>query len=258
MYDQLEADLHDTFWAAEGASAELPLIEKFLGQYPGTSLELGCGSGRLLLPLLGEGFFMEGLDNSADMLRLCRAQLGDMDPVLHHASMVDFQTGTTYGAITIPAFTLQFLPPQTIPDLLTNIQHHLHPGGGLYITTFIPWAEITGELNEGEWFLDQETRLPNGHAARCHTRFQIKRLSQELIREHRYEIRTDDGKLIQSSTSSHHLHWYWPREMDKLLGEAGFTIEQTLGDFDPDSACDENSQIITLMARANDEESVDY
>ena len=52
MYDQLEAKLHDLFWAAEGQSEELALIEEFLQQYAGTALELGCGSGRLLTPLL--------------------------------------------------------------------------------------------------------------------------------------------------------------------------------------------------------------
>ncbi len=258
MYDQLEATLHDAFWAAEGASAELPLLESFLGQFPGTSLELGCGSGRLLLPLLRAGYFVEGLDNSADMLGLCRAQTGDLEPVLHQSSMVDFQTGSTYGAITIPAFTLQLLPPAVIPGLLSNINQHLHPGGGLYLTTFIPWAEITGELEEDQWFLDQETRLPDGNTARCHTRFQIKRLSQQLTREHRYEILTNEGQVIDSSTSTHHLHWYWPREMGKLLEEAGFTRVRTIGDFDPDCACDENSQIVTVIARSSDEEPADY
>jgi SAM-dependent methyltransferase len=258
MYDQLEATLHDTFWAAEGASAELPLLELFLGQFPGTSLELGCGSGRLLLPLLRDGYFMEGLDNSADMLKLCRAQTGDLEPILHHGSMVDFKTGSTYGAITIPAFTLQLLSPGAIPELLSNIHQHLHPGGGFYLTTFIPWAEITGELEEGEWFLDQETQLPDGNTARCHTRFQIKRLSQVLTREHRYEILSPSNKVLETSTSTHHLTWYWPREMRKLLDDAGFTIAQTIGDFDPDHPCDDNSQIVTVIASRNDDELPAY
>ena len=37
------------------------------------------------------------------------------------------------------------------------------PGGGLYLSTFIPWAEITGELEEGSWYLDQEATTPEGN-----------------------------------------------------------------------------------------------
>lgn len=258
MYDKLEAALHDIFWAAEGRSAELPLIKKFLQQYPGTALELGCGSGRLLLPLLRDGYLLEGLDNSEDMLSLCRAQARDLDPVLYQASMTDFQTGTLYGAITIPAFTLQMLAYESIPSTLSNIYQHLHPGGGLYFTHFIPWAEITGELEEGVWFLDQETKLTNGNIARCHTRFEIMRLSQKLIREHRYEVVSPNNKLLETSESTHHLTWYWPRETSELLRQSGFAVDQTMGDFDPRQPCDQNSQMITTIARRADEEQDGY
>lgn len=250
MYDKLEATLHDTFWEAEGISAELPMLEKFLQQFPGTALELGCGSGRLLRPLIENGYFMEGLDNSDDMLKLCREQAGDSEPVLHHASMDDFQTGSIYGAITIPAFTLQLLPFEKVPTILANIYQHLHPGGGLYFTTFIPWAEITGELEEGKWFLDQETNLPDGTIARCHTQFEIRRLSQQLTRKHRYEIVSAENKVLESNDSTHHLTWFWPREIEKFLLEAGFTITQVIGDFDGDNPCDDNSQIVTTIATA--------
>ncbi|MCP5536987.1 MAG: class I SAM-dependent methyltransferase [Akkermansiaceae bacterium] len=254
MYDQLEARLHDVFWAAEGDNAELPLIKGFLQQYAGSALELGCGSGRILLPLLADGYLMEGLDNSEDMLRLCRESAGDFSPVLHHAGMEDFRTGSVYGAVTIPAFTLQLLPPDTIAEVFANIRDHLHPGGGLYLTTFIPWAELTGELEEGVWFLDQETELPDGNTAQCHTRFYIKRLSQELLREHRYQILSPAGEVLESSDSVHKLTWFWPREIGKILTDAGFSTQQIIGDFTAGEPCDDNSQMITVIARRHDDE----
>ena len=255
MYAQLEASLHDLFWAAEGKNAELPLIEKFLQQYPGSALELGCGSGRLLLPLLEKGYLLEGLDNSDDMLKLCREKTGDLDPVLHQAGIEDFQTGVIYGAIIIPAFTLQLLPQDKLSAALANIHQHIQPGGGFYLTTFIPWAEITGDLEEGRWFLDQETTMPGGHIARCHTRFEIQRLSQKLTREHRYEIVSADAQILETSTSKHALTWYWPREMNRLLQHAGFTVQQVIGNFTADSPCDDNSQIVTVFASLDDDVS---
>ena len=253
MYDELEARLHDLFWAAEGESAELPLITNFLGNYPGTALELGCGSGRLLLPLLEAGFLIEGLDNSSKMLELCRKLTQQHEPVLHQAGIEDFKTGSVYGAITIPAFTLQLLCPEKLSTALANIYQHLHPGGGLYLTTFIPWAEITGQLEEDCWFLDQEAVMPDGNIARCHTRFAIKRIPQTLQREHRYEIVTPDDQVLETSSSTQELSWYWPGEMQMHLENAGFAVHEVIGDFAPDMSLDDDSQIITIFASQNDD-----
>lgn len=252
MYNGLEATLHDAFWEAEEAEAELELLEKFLAAHPGTALELGCGSGRLLLPLLEMGYLVEGLDNSADMLDLCRKNSGAHEPVLHRCSIQGFETGAVYAAVAVPAFTLQLLDYAEIPEVLANIRRHLHPGGGLYITTFIPWAEITGELEEREEYPDHETYFPDGRSARCFTRFRIKRASQQLVREHRYELLSADGKLLDQGTSTHRLTWFWPREMEKLLADAGFSVVSTRGDFHADSPMDEDSQIITVTARRAD------
>lgn len=260
MYDQLEATLHDIFWAAEGSDAELPLIEDFLKRFSGTALELGCGSGRLLIPLRDAGYLIEGLDNAPEMLDLCRQKPGGEDLILHQAGMEDFDTGAKYGAITIPAFTLQLIPFELIPDVLENIRRHLQPDGGLYFTTFIPWAEIAGELEEDQWYCDQEAKLDNGNIARCHTRFQIQRLSQQLTREHRYEITSPKGvigkkgKVLESSESTHSLTWLWPRELTMLLHHAGFEVKQMVSDFDSTSDFDNNGQIITVMAQLRDDD----
>lgn len=248
MYDLLEAKLHDLFWSTEDQSEELSLLEGFLKKYPGTALELGCGSGRLLIALLEKGFLIEGLDNSQDMLRLCRDRAHHLNPVLHHAGIEDFDTGSTYGAIAIPAFTLQLIEPEKISSILTNIHQHLHADGGLYFSIFIPWAELTGELEEGAWFLDQEAMTPEGHSARCYTRFQIRRISQILSRDHRYEILDKNNNLLEKSESTQVLTWYWQREINLLLQQAGFTVRQVIGDFDASLPSDDNCQLLTVIA----------
>jgi SAM-dependent methyltransferase len=40
----------------------------------GVALEIGCGTGRLLVPFLREGLAVEGLDASEEMLAICRAK----------------------------------------------------------------------------------------------------------------------------------------------------------------------------------------
>ena len=71
-YLSLEAELHDAFWAAEDDGSEIRLMADFLKTHPGPALEIGCGSGRLILPLIATGFDVEGLELSTDMLEICR------------------------------------------------------------------------------------------------------------------------------------------------------------------------------------------
>jgi hypothetical protein len=80
------------------------------------------------------------------------------------------------------------------------------------------------------------------------------RLSQKLIREHRYEVVSPGNKVLDTSESTHHLTWFWPREINEMLQQSGFTIDQTIGNFDFDHPCDDNSQIITIIASRSSEE----
>ncbi len=58
-YHSLEAELHDAFWEADDDGSEVRLMAEFLKKHPGTALEIGSGSGRLMFPLLEMGFDVE-------------------------------------------------------------------------------------------------------------------------------------------------------------------------------------------------------
>ena len=89
MYKDLEAKLHDVFWNAEAPDVELGLIREFLEGRGGKSLEIGCGSGRILLPLREAGFEVDGNDVSRDMLDLLEAAEGGDVPELFHGVTLD-------------------------------------------------------------------------------------------------------------------------------------------------------------------------
>ncbi|MBK1792818.1 class I SAM-dependent methyltransferase [Persicirhabdus sediminis] len=252
MYASLEATLHDAFWAAEDENSELALIEQFLASRPGSTLELGCGSGRLLLPLIESGIDIEGLDSSADMLRLCKAaaKKQKLTPKLHRGKIETLDLKKKYTNVLIPAFTLQLVDLPSIPSALETIREHMEEGGGLYLTTFIPWAELTDDVEEGKWFTDKEINFDEKHKATCQTRHFIQRIPQILEREHRYEIKNDKGKVIESHDSLQTLTWFWQRELHLLLASAGFRVEETIGDFQPNTPLDNDASILTTIAYA--------
>jgi SAM-dependent methyltransferase len=248
-YTSLEALLHDAFWAGEGDPAELPLLDQLLREHPGPALEIGCGSGRLLLPLLQTGHDVEGLELSPDMLALCReaaAALG-LDPLLHEGDMSVFDPGKTYASLLLPAFTLQLAPDPAAA--LGHFRSLLDPGGVIYLSVFIPFAELHRELPEGEWYDDHRTTLPDGRAASVETRHRLDRKARVLDREHRYRLFRVDGSLEAEHTSTQTLRWFTARQLRGLLAKAGFEPLHAIADFDPEIPVDDEAQVITVVAR---------
>ncbi len=231
-YLSLEASLHDAFWASSDDGSEIALMADFLRKHAGPALEMGAGSGRLLFPLRDAGFPIEGVELSHDMLAMT-AERGHPPPI-HHGDMSDWHDGRVFSAILAPAFTLQLAR-----DPSATLRHWhslLAPGGGLYLTVFMPYAELFGDLAENEWYHDHSCELPDGTPALLETRHRLDRKNQLLHREHRYS--TGGG-----SPATHHstqtLHWFEHRQLLSLLANEGFRHELTFLDFDPAKVADD-------------------
>jgi SAM-dependent methyltransferase len=246
-YSSLEATLHDVFWASEGSSLELPLLREFLNEHPGRSLEIGCGSGRLLLPLLDEGFIVEGLELSQEMLDLCRQRSNHAALILHHGNMDDWQTPQLYDSLMLPAFTLQLSRDPVAA--LQRFAAMLADQGSIYFSTFTPLAEILCELPENQWYADHQTLLDDGTLASIHTMHQIDREKQLLHRQHRYEIHTAEEEVKATHESTQQLHWFTREQLKAHLKAAGFVIEKQYPNFKPNRKSLAQAQILSTIAR---------
>ncbi|MGE5602523.1 MAG: class I SAM-dependent methyltransferase, partial [Nitrososphaerales archaeon] len=54
---------------------DLPMLHALAQRAHGPLLELGCGTGRALVPLAQAGFEIDGVDSSPEMLRIARAKV---------------------------------------------------------------------------------------------------------------------------------------------------------------------------------------
>ena len=244
-YQSLEARLHDVFWATEGPPVELPLLRSFLEIHLGPSLEIGCGSGRLLYPLIEAGFSVEGLELSADMIQLCREH--PTPATIHHGNMDQWQAPQRYASLLVPAFTLQLSqdPAAALKHFATMLQDR----GMIYLSTFTPLAEILGDLPENTWYPDHQTLLPDGSLAVLHTLHRVDREQQLLERSHRYEIHDSSGQCLSSHESQQRIHWITREQLKRMLTAAGFEIVQQYADFKPSRKSLKQAQIISTIAR---------
>lgn len=107
---------------------------EMIKQYGQPVLDVGCGTGRLLLDYLAQGIDIEGVDNSPEMLEICRRKARQMgwQPVLYEQYMEALALPRLYKTILVPSSSLQLvIEPEMAKLAVKNLADHLAPGGAL-------------------------------------------------------------------------------------------------------------------------------
>lgn len=141
---------------------ELNFYKQFLDKSK-LILEPMCGSGRLLIPLMQEGYQIHGVDNSTPMLENCRkrAVAFGLQPTLFEASIETMTLPDQYHLMLIPLGSFQLLYPRSAAfNALQNLKKHLHVGGKLILDLFVPWDALC--KNNEEEFTEKEVHIPDG------------------------------------------------------------------------------------------------
>ena len=115
-------------------------------------LDVGCGTGRLLLHLMHQGIDVDGIDNSPEMLALLRkkADRFGMKPNVYQQQMERLSLPRQYQMILVPSSSFQLLlDPAVPPGTLRRFYEHLLPGGTLVMPFMTLWKP--GDPFETEW-----------------------------------------------------------------------------------------------------------
>ncbi len=199
----------------------------------GTVLEVGCGTGRILLPIACAGCSITGIDGSKQMLERCRAKLAAEPPAVQgrvrlvHHEMRDLALGATYSLIIAPFRVAQHLT--TIDDqlrFLAVIARHLGPNGRFVFDVFNPYFAKLVEADGIEREDTPEQRLPDGRTFRRAWRVaRVRWVDQVSESELIYYV--DGTRYVQAFE----MRWYLAAELRHLLARAGFRVREMYGDF---------------------------
>ena len=249
-YGDIWADLYDPvhdmtedipFWVEEAVSSGGPV------------LELGCGTGRVAIPVAQAGVSVVGLDNSASMLKQARAKarrLGLTTDVLKfvRGEMQEFSLGDGFALAIIPYRSFQAL--LSIADqqqALASIKAHLAPGGRLIFDLWVPDADQLA-ADASMPFLDRETTDPEtGRKYLVWHRDQYDTLNQILYGHAIVEELDPRGVVVRKvykDFTSRYLHRF---EVQHLLEATGYRVTDVYGGFNRDPL-DETSDEMVLVA----------
>ena len=231
-------------------------------------LELGCGTGRVTIPIAAAGVDVVGLDSSPAMLEVARRKAGDpANPRWVQGDMADFRLEQRFGLVIIPFRSfLLLLTVEEQKGCLACIHEHLVEGGRLALNIFNPSIlAIAGWLGERQerWerVQDRIRFAESGNAAPGQTdaaqgpgkeRWVNRRYSpaSQELNETRAEVElSDEGAVIQRVERNLRLRWVYRYEMEHLLALAGFEVEALYGWFDRAPFTDESDEMVWLARR---------
>ena len=195
-------------------------------------LDVGCGTGRILLDFMQQGIDIDGVDNSPDMLALLqqKAEKLNLHPTVYQQEMTELSIPRKYQTILVPSSSFQLLLDAALPPLaMVRLSEHLLPGGVLAMPFMTLWRQ--GDPVESE-FTREVIRPEDGVTIRrwSYTRFEPSTDFEHTV--DRYEI-LREGKLIASEehTQSPATRSYTQEQAVVLYEEAGFEDIQVFHEF---------------------------
>jgi SAM-dependent methyltransferase len=203
-------------------------------------LELGCGTGRVLLPLAESCSYIHGIDLSDAMLAICQTKLQQAGIPSSKAKVevgdiTNFDLGRRFDLIIAPYRVLQNLETTTQVDgLFRCVRKHLSPAGTCILNVFKP--NRAPEALRREWCTEEESfaweTFVEGTRISCHDRRPRMDpdnlvLYPELIYR-RYEGEVLTGEAVLKIA----MQCYYPEEFDKIILGHGFRIVDRWGGYE--------------------------
>lgn len=235
MYDHVFAEFYD--YHAHRGGDDIAFYVDLAQAAGGRVLELGCGTGRVLLPVARAGVPITGVDRSPAMLAVCERKLSqETQPLRKSVALVQddlcqFHLGASFSLVIVPFGPFQaLLEVEQQLACLRLIHEHLEPGGRLVIDIQNPslyplltdgddgptgGSFDTAEGQSGEWSLQNAS---------------VDVWKQIVYEELVYEVRGAGGeteRLVYPDV----IRFYYRHELEHLLARTGFALTGLYGDF---------------------------
>lgn len=221
-------------------------------------LELGCGTGRVLLPIARAGHHMTGLDLSEPMLARARAKLEKESKEVQertrlvHGDMTDFDLSAAFRLVVIPFRPFQHLVSvEAQMACLRCVHAHLGNGGRLIMDFFHTDPRRVSDsafLEERSTFAD--VTLPDGRRIRTTDRVvRFRRAEQRNDVEMIFYAQHPDGRA-ERLVHAFAVRYFFRYEVEHLLARCGFRVLDVFGNFEGAPFADDSSDMVFVAEKA--------
>ena len=237
-YDRLFGRGYAAFWLSQAKISGGPI------------LELGCGTGRVTIPVAKKAGGVVGIDRSAEMLGYAqrrarrRALKGRVSWLRGDIRALPFRASARFALVMAPYGVLQSLTSES--DLRSTLQsvHRVLERGGLFGVDLVPdlpvWKEYRNRVRFRDGRRGSDKRITLIESVRQDRRRKLTIFDQEFIERRGREQRSHRFSLTFRTLSV--------PQMVRRLEAAGFRIHAVLGDYDGEP-WDPRADVWLILAR---------
>jgi SAM-dependent methyltransferase len=228
---------YDLF-AGRGMKGDIAFYLDCARRFGGPVLEIGAGTGRVLLPLAEAGHEVVGMDNSTAMLERAVARLAARPDLrdrvrLVETDMTGFDLVRDFALVIIAGRSFQHVTePDAQRAALLAIRRHLRPGGTLILDLFDPNFELMLAAGPTHHASAEAIDPASGYlirrtvAARSND-FAAQTTTETLL----FQRLNREGAEIEREETSWTLRWSTRQETAYLLELCGFQPVEQYSDF---------------------------
>lgn len=255
-YESFVAEYYDYLPTVQGRQ-DLDFYLDFAKTAGHPILELGCGTGRVLLRLAEAGHRVHGLELSEQMLAACRRKLAGAAPEvrervrLTYGNMAGFNLDEAFRLIIVPFRPFQHL--LRVDEQLACLRaahQHLEPGGKIILDLF---QTDPRRMHDPEFLKErdayEEVKMPDGRKLR---------LAERVVAYHRAE-QVNDVELIYYVTHpegrterlvmAFPIRYFFRYEVEHLLERCGFQVAAVYGGFDGSPLRDDSPDMLFIAEK---------
>jgi SAM-dependent methyltransferase len=228
------------YYDAENADKtdDIALYRDLTEDYPGAILDVGCGTGRVVLPLARDGHTVHGIDNNAAMLARAHKRIAMQPQAYPHLTLQqgdilkDELPPTKYSMVLLSYNMLMHFHEQPKQIALLERMREVIKMDGVLVLDLPNPADTfatpdSDAITLERTFIDPET----GHMVMQQAVSALDRTTQ-LMRVHWIYDAIDGEGAVHRTVAPTLFRYYFPYEVQLLLRLTGFGIDQILGDAD--------------------------
>ncbi len=234
----------------QDTTADLPFWVNLARRTGGPILEVGCGTGRVLLPLARAGFSVVGVDVSSAMLAVAREKVAAAGLArrveLVHADALELhlERRFPFAFVALNSFG-HFAAPGQPERALERLNAHLVPGGVLALDLPNPvpgaFGETTGVL------IHDYTRpgpMPGWQTVKLRSQA-LDPVEQVVDVSCLYDEVSPSGE-VRRTLADFSLRYFYRNELRLLFERAGLRLEETYGSYDLDQLSETSDRLIAI------------
>jgi SAM-dependent methyltransferase len=245
------AQFYDILYGDKDYEAECDFLEEIFRRYAQgpmqTVLDLGCGTGGHVFPLMRRGYRVTGIDRSQDMLAIAQGKVTDRSPVpvFRQGDIRDVDLEQKFDAVIAMFAVMSYMTSnEDLLAALRTARRHLRPGGLFAFDAWFGPAVLTQKPTDRCKIIDRD-----GERIVRFVHPEL-RILDHVVEVNYHVLRLREKQVADETSETHSMRFLFPQEIGHYLDESGFRLRNLSPFLRPDDQLTDQDWNMAVVAEA--------